>query len=183
MSEPDEAPRPDPEEFHPVPQQQEEQQVERLVPAVLDEGDAHGGGEEVDAAEQHRWDTPFEASAGADLVEQDVRGHAAAQEDAGADAGVPQTLHEIHDGLTFHTGALRCGWSCVVSAPRLLGAVCSARRQASRVVCPAISQSTLLGWSAEERWSSACGLEWRSVRRRSPAQPFAHGRFRARCRR
>ena len=107
---------------------------------------------------------------------------AAAQEDAGADAGVPQTLHEIHDGLTFHTGALRCGWSCVVSAPRLLGAVCSARRQASRVVCPAISQSTLLGWSAEERWSSACGLEWRSVRRSSAAQPFARGRFRARCR-
>ncbi len=44
---------------------------------------------------------PFEASAGADRVEENVRRHPTTRERAGADAGIPQTLHEIHNGLTF----------------------------------------------------------------------------------
>lgn len=101
-----EADRADPEEFEPVPEQQGEQQVEAFVPAVPDKGDAHRGGEDVSAAEdEHCGDAPFEAWAGADLVEEDVRGHPAAQESTGVDAVVPESMEERHGGVSLSHGS------------------------------------------------------------------------------
>jgi hypothetical protein len=92
------------EQLEAVPQQQEEHQVEPFAPAVIDEGGAVGGGEEVDTAEEHRGDTPFQAASGADFVEEDVCRHPPAQESTGADAGVPQSGQEHDLGLTFAHG-------------------------------------------------------------------------------
>ena len=76
------------------------------MPAVPDKGDAHRSGEDVSAAqEEHRGDAPSEASAGADLVEEDVRGHPAAQESAGTDAVVPESLEERHGGVSLSHGS------------------------------------------------------------------------------
>lgn len=120
----DDADRSHEDEFQRVPQQQEEHQVEPFAPPVVDESGAVDGGEEVDAAEEHGRETPFEAASGADFVEEDVRWHPPAQEHAGADAGIPQAADQHSRVSLSRTGVSRWrGWSCVGECP-MLWAVC-----------------------------------------------------------
>lgn len=46
-------------EFQRIPQEEKEGQVEPFAPPVPNENGAGDGGEEVDAAEEHRGETPF----------------------------------------------------------------------------------------------------------------------------
>src|SRR5690606_36130059 len=96
-----EAPRSKEEELQCIPQREEEHHVEPFAPALLDEPGAGDCDQQVDDAEEHRGDSPFEAASGAQLVEEDVGGHPAAQEHAGVDAGVPESVQEHDVGLTF----------------------------------------------------------------------------------
>lgn len=47
---------------------------------------------QLDDAEEHRGNSPFEAASSAQLVEEDVGGHPAAQDATGVDAGVPESV-------------------------------------------------------------------------------------------
>lgn len=140
----DQADRSHEDEFQGVPQQQEECQVQPFTPSLINEGDAADGGEEVDAAEEHRRNTPFQAASGADLVEEDIRRHPPAEKDAGADAGVPQSGQEHDLGLTFaHKSFRRMAGPVWVSA-RFSGrsALLNFGGSARRVVCPATTDFT-----------------------------------------
>lgn len=78
------------EDFQGVPAEQEHQEVEPAGAAVGDEVGADARCEQVGRGQEHRWDAPAQAVAGADRIEQDVGGHAAPQEVAGVDARRPE---------------------------------------------------------------------------------------------
>ena len=68
--------------------------------AIGDEGGEGARGQEVGHGDEHRGYAPFESSADADGVEEDVGGHVAAQECAGVDAEGPELAD--HDGVSSH---------------------------------------------------------------------------------
>lgn len=87
-------------ELHRVPQAQEDEEVEPSGSVVCDEGREGTRRQEVGHGEEHGGDAPFQSSAGADGVEEDVAGHVAAQECAGVDAEGPELTD--HDGVSSH---------------------------------------------------------------------------------
>ena len=103
------------EELQGVPDEQDHEDIQPSGSAVFDEVGADARSEEVGAGEEHRGDTPLEASPGADCVEESVRRHVAAQEIAGVDACCPeQSDHNV--GLSHRTTMLTR--QCVESGPK-----------------------------------------------------------------
>lgn len=101
-------------EFHRVPQAQEHQEIEPTWGAIGDEGGADARRQQVGRGEEHRGDTPLQASPCADGIEEDVGGHVAAQECAGVDAEDPELAD--HDGVPL-TGTTDCRRRCVCEWP------------------------------------------------------------------
>lgn len=95
------APGAEEKELQRIPQHEDEHEVEPFAPALLNEPNAGDCDQQVDDAEEHGGDPPFETAPGAQLVEKDVRRHPPAEEDAGVDAGVPKPVQEHDVGLTF----------------------------------------------------------------------------------
>ena len=63
-----------PEKLEGIPDKQQDQQVERVWTAVVDDRGADRGGVEVGHGQDYRGEAPFEAAPGVDSVEQQVGG-------------------------------------------------------------------------------------------------------------